>query len=122
MISLNWLINGLAAPLAEDIQVAAISMDSRDVLPGSLFIATAKQADVRQRHIDEAISAGASSIMVDAGHEADSSVPLLQIADLDQQISAIGNRFYGEPSKSGINRQTLRCYWHSGYWPAQRFT
>lgn len=100
MMSLNWLINGLAAPLAEDIQVAAISMDSRDVLPGSLFIATAKQADVRQRHIDEAISAGASSIMVDAGHEADSSVPLLQIADLDQQISAIGNCFYGEPSKA----------------------
>lgn len=100
MISVNGLIKDLATPLAEDIQVAAISMDSRDVMPDSLFIATAKQADVRQQHIDEAVIAGASIIILDAEHTADSSAPVLKITDLDQQISTIGDRFYGQPSKA----------------------
>lgn len=100
MIAVNQLLHGMAEPLMTDIQVSAISMDSRDVQADSLFIASAKQADIRQQHIDQAIAAGAKAVVIDAAQAAKASVPVIKIADLDQQISSIGDRFYGEPSKA----------------------
>lgn len=100
MMSVNQLIHGMAEPLGNDIQVSAISMDSRDLQADSLFIASAKQTDMRQQHINEAIAAGAKVIIIDAAQAAKASVPVIKIADLDQQISSIGDRFYGQPSKA----------------------
>ncbi|MDX1574175.1 MAG: UDP-N-acetylmuramoyl-L-alanyl-D-glutamate--2,6-diaminopimelate ligase [Methylophaga sp.] len=100
MISVNQLIQDMAEPLATDIQIAAISMDSRTVPTDSLFIASAKDQSMRQQHIDQAIAAGAKAIITGTEHSADVSVPLIKIAGLDQQISAIGDRFYNKPSHS----------------------
>ncbi len=100
MISVNQLLQDLAKPLTDDIQVSAISMDSRAVHTNSLFIASAKQSAMRQQHIKQAISSGAIVVIVDAGLPADVSVPVIKVVDLDQQISTIGDRFYGQPSKA----------------------
>ncbi|HET8807130.1 MAG TPA: UDP-N-acetylmuramyl-tripeptide synthetase, partial [Methylophaga sp.] len=100
MISVNQLTRDLATPLAEDMQVAAISMDSRHVQVDSLFIASAKDPATRQQHIEQAIAAGAKVIGIDAKQSAEASVPLIKITDLDQQISLIGDRFYDQPSKN----------------------
>lgn len=100
MISVNQLIDDLTKPLADDIQVSAISMDSRAVQADSLFIASAKQSSMRQQHIKQAIMAGAKVVIVDASQTAEAPVPVIKIVDLDQQISTIGDRFYDHPSKS----------------------
>ncbi len=99
MISVNQLIQDLATPLADDIQVSAISMDSRAVLVDSLFIASAKQSAIRQQHIHQAIAAGAKAIIIDAAQHDEVPVPVIKMVDLDQQISTIGARFYEQPSK-----------------------
>lgn len=100
MISLNYLVEDMCEPLADDMQVTDVSMDSRTVSAGTLFIASAKQPEMRQQHIDQAVSAGAAAVIIDAAQSAVSNVPLLKIADLDQNISAIGDRFYGQPSQT----------------------
>ncbi|MDT8311972.1 MAG: UDP-N-acetylmuramoyl-L-alanyl-D-glutamate--2,6-diaminopimelate ligase, partial [Methylophaga sp.] len=99
MIVVNQLIQGIAEPLADTVQVAAISMDSRRVQPDSLFIASAKDPAIRQQHIDQAIAAGVTVIVIDVAQPVDVNVPVIKITDLDQQISLIGDRFYGQPSK-----------------------
>ncbi|MCL4160994.1 UNVERIFIED_CONTAM: hypothetical protein GTU68_037563, partial [Idotea baltica] len=81
--------------------ITGISMDSRQVKSGALFIATAKQSDQRQRHIAEALSSGANAIVVDAACvitvEYD-GVKLIAIEALQSKISEIAARFYGHPS------------------------
>lgn len=100
MISVNELIAGISAPLAVDMHVAAISMDSRQVQADSLFIASAKQPELRQQHIHQAIAAGAKLVMVAAGVVVEASVPVIKVDELDQQISTMGDRFYSSPSKA----------------------
>ena len=99
MISVNQLLQDIAKPLTDDIQVSAISMDSRVVKADSLFIASAKQSAMRQQHIQQAIAAGAIIVIVDAEQSVEAQVPVIKVVDLDQQISAIGDRFYDQPSK-----------------------
>ena len=48
-----------------DMAISSISMDSREVDSGALFIATAKEPVQRQGHIQQAIEAGAKAILVD---------------------------------------------------------
>lgn len=102
MISINQLIQDLAKPLADDIQVSAISMDSRSVQADSLFIASAKQSAMRQQHVKQAIADGAKAIIIDATQSVEATVPVIKMVDLDQQVSIIGDRFYGQPSKNMV--------------------
>ena len=100
MISLNRLLAGLCEPLALDIEIERISMDSREMQTAGLFIASAKQSAMRQQHVDQAVNSGAKAIVIDDSHSVETTVPVLKITDLDQNISLLGDRFYDQPSKS----------------------
>ena len=49
----------------KNVEITSVSMDSRQVEVGALFITTAKEQQDRQSHIEQAISSGAKAILID---------------------------------------------------------
>lgn len=82
-----------------------LTLDSRQVRPGSLFLAVPGLRHDGREHIAQAIEAGASAIAYESADgyrpdslQQDNGVILLPISGLAAQISAIAGRFYQEPS------------------------
>ena len=88
-------------------EVTSISMDSRGVNKGALFIATANDAIHRTLHFTEAIEKGAKVVLFDqllplSEKEIDcmalAKVQAIQVIDLSEKVSEIAARFFGHPS------------------------
>lgn len=96
-------LNQLLPQAQSNILVRELTLDSRQVLPGDLFLAVpGSQADGRQ-YIADAIKRGAAAVAYEAeGAEevCDSAALLLPITGLQAQLSAIAGKFYGEPSRA----------------------
>ena len=93
--------------LIESTAVSSVSMDSRGVNKGALFIATAKDAKHRALHFKEAIAKGAKAILFDqllplSEKEIDclavAKVQAIQVTDLSEKVGEIAARFFGHPS------------------------
>ncbi|MCY1407171.1 UDP-N-acetylmuramoyl-L-alanyl-D-glutamate--2,6-diaminopimelate ligase [compost metagenome] len=97
-MSLNQLL-----PQAESsLLIRELTLDSRAVKPGDLFLAIPGGRQDGRAHIADAIARGASAIAYEAEGAGDlpaSDVPLIAIKGLAMQLSAIAGRFYGEPSR-----------------------
>jgi UDP-N-acetylmuramoyl-L-alanyl-D-glutamate--2,6-diaminopimelate ligase len=109
-VSVAALLEGFCAidGLAE-IFVADISMDSRNISKQSLFIATARDALQRNAHIQQAISEGATVVVLDSARPlggelsavlADAKIACIEVDDLGDKVGPIAARFYGYPSQS----------------------
>jgi UDP-N-acetylmuramoyl-L-alanyl-D-glutamate--2,6-diaminopimelate ligase len=109
-VSVAALLEGFCAidGLAE-IFVADISMDSRNISEQSLFIATARDAKQRDAHIQQAISAGATVVVLDSARPLvgelsavlqQAKVSYVEVEKLSENVGPIAARFYGEPSQS----------------------
>ena len=84
-----------------DIAISNVSMNSREVVSGALFIATAKELVQRQSHIQQAIEAGAKAILIDDSSSTgltQQTVQVIAVNALESKISEIAARFYGHPS------------------------
>mgnify|MGYP003635624389 CR=1 FL=1 len=83
------------------LDVRGMTLDSRRVRPGDLFIAVPGSQQDGRDYISQAVAAGAAAI---AYEPADYSlpalpVPALAIAGLQQQLSALAGVFYQQPSQ-----------------------
>ncbi len=106
---LSQLLAGLAevAP-ADDIEIAGLAIDSREVERGDLFLACAGATTHGAEHIDDVLAAGAAAIAWEPdtrfpAHRpprAKGGVPLLAVSRLGQQVGVIADRFYAQPSKA----------------------
>ncbi len=101
-IRLSTLLEGYVrvAP-ADEREIMGLSLDSRRIRPGDLFVAT--QGGIRHgaEFIEDAVRAGAVAAVVESNVSvpaAPPSVPMYDIADLGQKIGHIAARFYGHPS------------------------
>src|SRR5690606_14735341 len=82
--------------------VRELTLDSRKVRPGDLFLAVPDGAQDGRQHMLDAIARGAAAIAYEAeGASAmtASSTALIPLKGLAGQLSAIAGRFYGEPSR-----------------------
>jgi UDP-N-acetylmuramoyl-L-alanyl-D-glutamate--2,6-diaminopimelate ligase len=88
--------------------VQGIALDSREVSPGTLFLACAGARQHGLSYARQAVEAGAAAIVwePDAGEGdalaaslTDLPVPLLALPALSWHVSAIAGRFYADPSK-----------------------
>jgi UDP-N-acetylmuramoyl-L-alanyl-D-glutamate--2,6-diaminopimelate ligase len=87
--------------LIADMAISSVSMDSREIESGALFIATAKEAEQRQSHIRQAIEAGAKAVLIDdisSTALTQQAVQVITVNALESKISDIAARFYGHPS------------------------
>lgn len=81
-----------------DVEIKAIKINSKEVVPGDLFVCTMGVTADRHEFIDEAIKNGASAIVVskDVGKK---SVPIIKVDNTNNELSRICQKFYSYPNK-----------------------
>lgn len=83
--------------------IRELTLDSRKVRPGDLFLAVPGLDHDGRDFIVDAIARGAAAVVyeeVGAQPMQDSDTLLLPVQGLQKQLSAIAGRFYGEPSRT----------------------
>lgn len=95
-------LNQLLPQAASATLIRELTLDSRKVRPGDLFMAVPGHQQDGRVHIADAISRGAAAIAYEAEGAAEmtaASAALVPVRGLADQLSAIAGRFYGEPSR-----------------------
>jgi UDP-N-acetylmuramoyl-L-alanyl-D-glutamate--2,6-diaminopimelate ligase len=95
-------LNQLLPEAASSMLIRELTLDSRKVRPGDLFLAVPGTQQDGRVHIADAIARGAAAVAYEAEGAATmtaQSAELLAIKGLAGQLSAIAGRFYGEPSR-----------------------
>lgn len=80
-------------------QITALTLDSRKVVPGALFIAIKGQKENGFYYIEEAITRGAVAILVDQAYEGDGRATVVQVKDVRLAIGYIARRFFDLPDE-----------------------
>ena len=107
--SLTSLVVGMVADpsVIVDVKLTGLTLDSRKVVSGQLFISLAANRQQRSKHLKQALTVGAVAILYDAGHDlseqdflslAEFNVRAYPIKSLVDKVGEIAARFYGHPS------------------------
>lgn len=95
-------LNKIFAHAGRDLLIRELSLDSRTVRAGDLFLAVPGGKFDGRAHIADALQRGAAAV----AYEVDGAtvlpitdVPLIPVKSLAAQLSDIAGRFYGEPSR-----------------------
>ena len=89
---------GLDDNRASGVEVAELTLDSRQVVDGTLFIAIQGSVGHGMDYIDAAIASGASAVIYDDWDgPVPNMIPALYIPGLRRQIGRIAHTFYGNP-------------------------
>lgn len=86
-----------------DVCVSGITLDSRAVTPGDLFIAVKGFVVDGRDFIDQAIDKGATVVFKQADQRGIYSLAkcwVIEVPELDRVLSSIASNFYGNPSES----------------------
>ncbi|MFF7705753.1 UDP-N-acetylmuramoyl-L-alanyl-D-glutamate--2,6-diaminopimelate ligase [Pseudomonas sp. NPDC007930] len=100
MMSAN--LTRLFTQASQDPLIRELTLDSRNVRPGDLFLAVPGARVDGRDHMDDALAHGAAAIAYEAEGATVlplTDVPLIPVKHLASQLSAIAGRFYGEPSR-----------------------
>jgi len=84
-----------------DIEIRGLSLDSRNVKVGDLFMACEGHKVHGKRFIDDAIGCGASVVLWESSflrRELRQGIPVFGIPGLKYKVGDIAERFYGKPS------------------------
>ena len=94
MMKLNDLYPGVGT----DIIIKRIAINSKQVEKGDLFVCTMGVTADRHDYIDDAISNGASAVIVskDVGYK---DVPIIKVPDTNRELPYLCQKFYGYPDK-----------------------
>lgn len=96
-------LNQLLPQAHSAVLIRELTLDSRKVRPGDLFLAVPGASHDGRTHIADALAHGAAAVAYEAEGAPvleSTDVELLPVRDLAGQLSAIAGRFYGEPSRS----------------------
>jgi UDP-N-acetylmuramoyl-L-alanyl-D-glutamate--2,6-diaminopimelate ligase len=78
--------------------IRALTVDSREVVPGALFLATRGALVDGHRFIPQAVAAGAVAVI--AEHQADAGVPVVVVRDGRRAAQAVAQEWYGHPARA----------------------
>jgi UDP-N-acetylmuramoyl-L-alanyl-D-glutamate--2,6-diaminopimelate ligase len=84
------------------VEIAAVTSDSREVTPGSLFVAVAGLREDGRRHAAAAAAAGAVAVIAERDLDAPfpEGVPVVLVDDSRLALSALAAAIHGHPSRS----------------------
>lgn len=83
-----------------DATVTAVTADSRQVTPGTLFVAVRGVAVDGHKYIPAAIAAGATVIVAEEMPELPAGVTGIRVADCREALGRLASRFFGDPSEA----------------------
>ncbi len=86
-----------------NLEINDLTLDSRQVKPGSLFFAYQGTHLDGRKFIADAMQKGARAILLDAENfkiEWQGSVPIISMPNLQKKVGEMAARFYGYPAKS----------------------
>ena len=91
------------APLAATVSVSDITLDSRAVRPGSLFLACPGRRTHGLKHLQAALAQGASAVVYEPADGLEipagaADVLVAAVPDLGRRIGEIADEFFGRPS------------------------
>ncbi|MEG1042104.1 MAG: UDP-N-acetylmuramoyl-L-alanyl-D-glutamate--2,6-diaminopimelate ligase [Pseudomonas sp.] len=95
-------LSKLFAQASRDPLIRELTLDSRKVRPGDLFLAVPGALVDGREHIADALKRGAAAVAYEAQNATVlpiTDVPLIPVKGLIAQLSDIAGRFYGEPSR-----------------------
>ena len=95
-MNLRTLINESTAP---DVLVHNLTLDTRTLAPGDVFVALPGAEHDGRDFIEPALAAGAVAVLMESGrelHQDDARV--IPVSGLKGELGALANRLYGSPS------------------------
>lgn len=95
-------LTGLFTQASQNPLIRELTLDSRTVRPGDLFLAVPGARGDGRDHIDSALAHGAAAVAYESEGATVlplTDVPLIPVRDLAGQLSSIAGRFYAEPSR-----------------------
>jgi UDP-N-acetylmuramoyl-L-alanyl-D-glutamate--2,6-diaminopimelate ligase len=124
--TLQMLLQGLTQQHFADCYIAGLTLDSRRVAAGDLFVATSGVNDHGLDFIESAIAGGAVAVVCESDPQwsvsrieklaVEITIPLILIPKLKQRVSLIAGRFYDQPSEkltligvTGTNGKSTVC-------------
>lgn len=118
--SLSELLAILGVEFSDDVTVTALSIDSRQVKPGTLFFAYPGTAADGRDYMAQAQAAGACAIVYEARASASLdqvTIPCFAVSDLQAGVGLVADAFFDSPSAemqvfgvTGTNGKTTCCY------------
>ena len=99
--SLNNIINNIGIEnqnISHDIDITGVSMNSKLIDKGNIFVAIKGLISDGHDFIDQAINSGASAIVTNGCDLGPLSVPQIKVNDTRKALSAIAAEYYGRPS------------------------
>ncbi|MDG1494334.1 MAG: UDP-N-acetylmuramoyl-L-alanyl-D-glutamate--2,6-diaminopimelate ligase [Porticoccaceae bacterium] len=102
--SLSDLLSGFVdSASVPNTPVQGLTLDSREVKPGDLFIAVKGTQTDGAKYIAQAIEQGAVAVLIEAAEETHtfgtSLVPMIAVPKLSEFVSDIAGQFYAHPSR-----------------------
>ena len=95
---LHDIASALALPCAQDVALTGVSIDSRQVKPGHLFVAIVGERFDGHQFVNDAVALGAAAVLC-SQHLKDCPIPQLLVADTIAALTAIAT----------AHRQSLSC-------------
>ena len=80
-----------------EIPIQGIKINSKDVIPGDLFVCTMGVTADRHDYIEDAISRGASAVVV--SQDISYSVPTIRVENTNLELPRLASKFYDFPEK-----------------------
>ena len=99
--SLNSIINNIGLEnqdILHDVDITGVSMNSKSIDEGNIFVAIKGLSSDGHDFIDQAINSGASAIVTNGCDLGPLSVPQIKVDDTRKALSAIAAEYYGRPS------------------------
>lgn len=107
----------------EKIRIKHITDDSRQVIPGSFFIARPGTSSNGGKYIVEAVKKGAAAVGIEKKHAAKIPVPAVLFKDIKRAVPVLADNFYGAPDAglyiagvTGTNGKTTVTYLVEKIW------
>jgi UDP-N-acetylmuramoyl-L-alanyl-D-glutamate--2,6-diaminopimelate ligase len=121
-INLAGLVKGIVATRVPDLSVTDVTLDSRAVTPGALFLACRGRARHGLEFLDAALAAGVQAVLWESGPgifapRVPGSVFTVAVPELSRHVGMIADRFFGSPSAAlavagitGTNGKTTTAF------------
>ena len=97
---MNSIINNIGVEnqdILHDVDITGVSMNSKSIDKGNIFVAIKGLSSDGHDFIDQAINSGASAIVTNSCDLGPLSVPKIEVDDTRKALSAIAAEYYGRP-------------------------